>query len=483
MSCRSTRGGTLSTRLARLYSGLTDKQVQALFHSLKREGKGLPEPTEEEYKTWRSRQQALIQHAPVSEKEMARMERLHLRTHDEYPDGPTFHAWQHIEVRARQEAVMSRITDVVDLAPPGSQADQYQLDDEGRPTHVWYASYGSNLNRDRFLTYLRGGTPPGGRRRQTGARDTNDPKDDIPIRFDGRMHFAYASGRWDGGGVGFMDVDKAGHALGRAYLITAEQFDDVVAQENGFTASWADPVDFGEVISKGRATYRHNVVYSDLIHIGDHNGAPVITFTGSFTSRDALLEAVRVADGERDADTAIATNEPHGNYLRMIGAGLSEAFGMSEHDQADYLRGCGGAETWPRRALLSTLRADEPIAPPPPPLRPTPAPALTPAFSGDGQMTMPWTFGRGAAPAKTTKPAKGKTTSGAKPASDKTSPRPATTTRPARADQRVTTTVRDPGSPLAGRPVPSRVLPTKRCPLCGNLHSMHECPLLAREND
>ena len=28
-------------------------------------------------------------------------------------------------------------------------------------TYVWYASYGSNMNRERFLCYIRGGQPEG----------------------------------------------------------------------------------------------------------------------------------------------------------------------------------------------------------------------------------------------------------------------------------------------------------------------------------
>lgn len=476
MSCRSTKGGSLSTTLARLYSGLSDKRVQRLFHSLKREGKGLPPPTEEDYKIWQGRQQALIDNASVSSRERARLERLRLGTHGEYPDGPTFHAWQRIEVRARQEAVMERIGSAVDLAPPGSQADQYELGPDGRPARVWYASYGSNLNRARFLTYLEGGTPPGGRTKHVGARDRSEPTGDIPIRFDGRMHFAYASTRWDGGGVGFMDADKAGHALGRAYLITSEQFDDVVGQENGIPPSFADAIDINEVIEKGRATHRSTAVYSDLVHIGDHEGAPVLTFTGSFTSRDALLEAVKVADGDKDADRYAATNEPRGNYLRMIGSGLAEAFGMNEHEQADYLRGCGGAENWSRRELLRVLRADEPTAPPPPPPRSagnrTPVPPLVgetlPLFHSPADRPppkLPWTLGQGSA----TKAANAKTgtSGGSKPSTP----------------QRTSTTTRDPGSPLPGRSVPTRVISSKRCPLCGNFHSMHECPLLHREND
>lgn len=363
MSCRETKGGSLALRMARMYSGLSDSKTQALFHALQREGRGLPPPSEDDLKEWRVRQRALIDHADLTEKQREQCERDYFRSLAEMPDGKLFHAWSRIEVRARQESILENITTAVDLDPPGSQSQYYELDSDGNPTKVWYASYGSNMHKDRFLAYIKGGSIEGSRTIQSGARDDTDPMDDIPIRFDGRMHFAYVSSRWGYGGVAFMDTDHAGHALGRAYLITGEQFEDVVAQENGRipTSGTEKKIPYDEILNTGKGTYS-NGIYGTLIHIGDYKCAPVITFTGSFTAREALVEAAKIANpkNKKKADTTIAANEPSGNYLRMIAAGLEETFDMSDQDQADYLRGCGGAEEWTRRGLLATLRAPEP---------------------------------------------------------------------------------------------------------------------------
>src|SRR5262245_21448659 len=49
---------------------------------------------------------------------------------------------------------------------------------------VWYASYGSNLNRERFMCYIKGCLPPGalpGATPNPGSRDTHDPLADKAI--------------------------------------------------------------------------------------------------------------------------------------------------------------------------------------------------------------------------------------------------------------------------------------------------------------
>ena len=46
---------------------------------------------------------------------------------------------------------------------------------------VWYASYGSNMCRDRLLAYLLGGRPEGARRSYVGSRTPEEPADDITL--------------------------------------------------------------------------------------------------------------------------------------------------------------------------------------------------------------------------------------------------------------------------------------------------------------
>lgn len=356
MSCRSTQGGTLMTRLGRAVSGLSDKKVTSLFHALKREGDLLDEPTSEDLETWRSETRELMDSLELTPSMIERSERDLFIAKDESYDGPTFHALSNIAARARQEAVIISVKSAVaDLSDPGEQSSEYNLDDKGNPKYVWYASYGSNLSEGRFLTYIEGGSPDGTDSYHAGARDKNKPIDSTPIRFEGRMHFAGTSYKWGRGGIAFMDKDNSGHALGRAYLITFQQFQDVVAQENGKTPGTVE-INGAEALNKGSLEVGVGL-YNNLIHIGDYKGYPVFTFTSSFTASDAISNAQ-----VKSASKYGATNKPSNNYIKMIGRGLEESFGMSIEEQADYLKGTLGAVSIRRDELINILSTPpEPI--------------------------------------------------------------------------------------------------------------------------
>ena len=104
-------------------------------------------------------------------------------------------------------------------------------------TYVWYASFGSNILLERFECYLRGGRIGGMVRDMPGSRDPTPPVAsslwmDVPYR----LFFAHSSPTWAGGGVAFVDVTSLSPTLPtafRLYRITLEQFNDVLAQENG----------------------------------------------------------------------------------------------------------------------------------------------------------------------------------------------------------------------------------------------------------
>ena len=99
--------------------------------------------------------------------------------------------------------------------------------------YVWYVSYGSNMLKDRFMHYIKGGKFENRGRKRAACVDTSEPVAvrayDIP--FD--MYFANESGSWEHKGVSFLDITKPGHALGVAYLISREQFEHVAREENG----------------------------------------------------------------------------------------------------------------------------------------------------------------------------------------------------------------------------------------------------------
>lgn len=368
MSCRTTSGGSVSTSLARMVSGLPDKDIQHLFHALKREGAGQPAPSELALSDWRERQQQMLDRATrMTDKRRDALRRNLFRSREEpVPDGEMFYAWSRIEARARQEAVVRSIDSAVDLAPPGSQADQYELGPDGRPVNVMYASYGSNLHRDRFMTYIQGGTPTGSRRNYPGCSDTTEPEFDIPIRYHGgfRAHFALTSSTWRGG-IAFMDQtpdDETATALGRAYKLPIGQFDEVVHFENGgYLAKTARPVPLDEVLATGRSVTGEGV-YETMVHIGDYEGMPVLTFTAPFSVKDALGKNGSLTRNK--VRLPVMTNKPSAAYCRMIGNGLQETFGVSEVAAADYLRGMPGGEKWSRADLVAVLREPEPVVAP-----------------------------------------------------------------------------------------------------------------------
>jgi hypothetical protein len=188
--------------------------------------------------------------------------------------------------------------------------------------HIWYVAYGSNLSRERFCYYLRGGRPDGVERDYPGCRDTSDELDSFGLLISGGLYFAGRSSGW-GAGMAFYDPEVAGEVAARAYLITAEQFVDVLAQETrrspGMTLDLA-PVFRGERYSNGVGGY------SVLVRVGERNGLPLVTFT-----RERHAAALFVAPSEP--------------YLAAMAIGLREAHGWSDVQIDRYLSAIpGGAQ-------------------------------------------------------------------------------------------------------------------------------------------
>lgn len=126
---------------------------------------------------------------------------------------------------------------------------------------IWYVAYGSNLLASRFAKYV--GDVPTEQRRVT-----------IPYA----RYFAREwSDRWGLGAVAFLDVDTPGESLGRAYLLTDEQFAALHAAEG----RW----------------------YGRLVELEPIEGVPARTFTGE----------------ERLPD-----NPPGDSYRRTVEAGEEE---------------------------------------------------------------------------------------------------------------------------------------------------------------
>lgn len=184
---------------------------------------------------------------------------------------------------------------------------------------VWYASYGSNLlYEDGFLCYIQGGIRRGCSRKENGCTDKTPPIKNKTIDIPFPLYFGEQSfKRWNGGGVAFIGLsrDENNPTVGRMYLITKEQFIDVITQEND---NQKISIDFEEVRRKGSKVFRKSW-YGNIVYLGDDEGYPIFTFTHYKDIKNQTF------------------NLPSDKYIQIIAAGLKEASGWSEYAIADYL--------------------------------------------------------------------------------------------------------------------------------------------------
>lgn len=163
-----------------------------------------------------------------------------------------------------------------------------------RSDYVWYASYGSNLLYERFITYIKGGDCKFNGVKYSGCRDKSLPKDSKPITIPYKMYYGNKSGSWGNAGVSFLDVELKGQALGRMYLITRNQLEDISRQEG-----------------RGENWYNHSV------KLGEKDGIEIITITNK---------------GRRDF------HKPSNAYLDVIRRGIKETYtDMDDFDVMKYL--------------------------------------------------------------------------------------------------------------------------------------------------
>ncbi|MEZ5165992.1 MAG: hypothetical protein R2695_05690 [Acidimicrobiales bacterium] len=166
---------------------------------------------------------------------------------------------------------------------------------------VWYVAYGSNCLADRFHAYLTGVQAPGTSGAERGARNSRLPERSEPYVVPRPVRFCGSSRKW-GGGVAFLDHHGPGETLGRRYLITRGQFDDVAAQESGRARSSPALADLpvGTVCRVGPGWY------DGLLLLGYADGIPELTFTAP------------------DPPAGRRTEPPSAAYLATILLGLCE---------------------------------------------------------------------------------------------------------------------------------------------------------------
>ena len=168
--------------------------------------------------------------------------------------------------------------------------------------YVWYVSYGSNMLKERFMHYIKGGQYEGGGAYHEPCSDTSEPITvtayDIPYD----MYFRNSSGSWGGKGVSFLDTSQPGHALGVAYLITREQFEHVTCQENGGCSP------------------EHSSWYNTIISLGSLDRCEAFTITN---------------------DSVANFNDSSEEYLKTLHRGIAEHYPEMDNEEIErYLTNC-----------------------------------------------------------------------------------------------------------------------------------------------
>jgi len=172
------------------------------------------------------------------------------------------------------------------------------------PHLVWYIAYGSNLSSARFGQYLE------------RCRDTTGPRRWAALEVPHRLLFARTSSRWGGGGVAFLDpLPTLGvRTRGRGWLVTWEQFADVLAQECGLPVGSLDAT----ALPVATLIAHPGHWYGCIVPLGRHDGWPMVTFTD-------------------EAAADLVPSGPGPAYRAVITEGLAEAYGLTSEEAAAYI--------------------------------------------------------------------------------------------------------------------------------------------------
>lgn len=204
---------------------------------------------------------------------------------------------------------------------------------------VWYVSYGSNLDRGRLLCYLEGGRPPAAWRGNVGARDPAPPREDRAVTIPHAMFFADVSHVWTGG-VAFVDhhVDEMAATFARAFLLTAAQLADVIAQESARPVGSVELEPHLRALDTGGRVIIGPGRYDTVLHCGTLDGYDCLTFTG------------------RAPMTETEHTTPAADYLAMVASGLRTAHGLEDQAIVEYLRTRPGvAGRWDDASLHTAI--------------------------------------------------------------------------------------------------------------------------------
>jgi hypothetical protein len=193
---------------------------------------------------------------------------------------------------------------------------------------LWFAVYGAKVNRDYFLELIRGGKSAFTGQTLAGCRNTQDPIRDYALGINHELYFARQSDVWGGATAQVLAQESRSKTLGRAYLITAEQFTDIACQQNGrkpgdpefvlhYKYSEANKQSYFNKTDPTRPLGQGKQPYGRILKIGERESWPVFTATAEW-------------DGYGDV------NAPARAYLNVIVQGFQQLGRISGQAMVEY---------------------------------------------------------------------------------------------------------------------------------------------------
>ena len=212
--------------------------------------------------------------------------------------------------------------------------------------YVWYACYGSNLCRERFLLYILGGRLEHFDRVYRGCSNKSLPIKDSAITIPYELYFAKESETWENKSIAFIKSkrDKTKKTLSRIYLVTKEQFIEINLQEqqNG-KDSFYDTSNINLQLAKEKGfsfvgNENDYQWYGRIIYIGEKEDFPVFSFTAKWRDEDIIC------------------SKPGDKYLKKMIKGIKEGFGLNDGQILNYLiEKCGIKNNLSRKHLQNLI--------------------------------------------------------------------------------------------------------------------------------
>ncbi len=208
---------------------------------------------------------------------------------------------------------------------------------------VWYACYGSNLFFKRFSVYITGGRSRQIPRDYPGCVNKNLPKKNHAYYLPMTLYFAGKSQTWEDKSVAF--IKDSGNAtqrtLGRAYLITKEQFYNILLQENGENDFSNAPMLDLNLAQKEGAVFLGDAsqypYYGKVLYLDEMDGYPVFTFTAKKKAKKNEV------------------SRPSDKYLSFIIKGICQTFNYSKDEIFSYLMDVEGLKNCITTHEINTL--------------------------------------------------------------------------------------------------------------------------------